>query len=344
MKTRRRLYGALCAALATQATLGFAAPPARAADSAVILMYHRFGEADLPTTNIGIEQFEAHLAKITSGAYRVLPLSRIVAAFRDGTVLPDRALAITIDDAYLSVYTEAWPRLKAAGLPFTVFVPTDAVDQGRANYMTWDHIRELARAGVSIGNHSASHLHMPTASRERNATTIAKANQRFQQELGLVPKLFAYPYGEYSLAARQAVIEAGFEAAFGQHSGVAYAAHDLFSLPRFAINETYGDSEPFSLRLEALPLRVQDVTPREPVLAVNPPPFGFTVAPGVGELSRLACYAWPQGESARIERLGERRFEVRLSEPFPAGRGRVNCTLPAGEGRWRWYGIQFFIP
>ncbi len=343
MNKSRRLIGALLGALAAQATLGTAAA-AQGGDSAVILMYHRFGEDDIPATNIRIEQFEAHLATIAAGAYRVLPLPDIVAAFRDGTPLPDRALAITIDDAYLSVYTEAWPRLKAAGLPFTLFVPTDAVDRGRANYMTWEHIRELARAGVGIGNHTASHLHMPTAGRQRNAATIAKANRRFQEELGFVPELFAYPYGEHSLAARQAVIEAGFEAAFGQHSGVAYAAHDSYSLPRFALNESYGDAEAFRLRVEALPLRVGEVTPLDPLLAVNPPPFGFTVEPGLEGLGRLACYAWPQGERARIERLGERRFEVRLAQPFPTGRGRLNCTLPAGEGRWRWYGIQFFIP
>ncbi len=45
-----------------------------------------------------------------------------------------------------------------------------------------------------------------------------------------------------------------------------------------------------------------------------------------------------------IERLGARRFEVRLAEPFPPGRARVNCTLPGPAGRWRWFGMQFVVP
>src|SRR3546814_10430794 len=88
-------------------------------------MYHRFGEHKAAATNITLQQFAAHIAELTSGRYSVLPLPEIVAALREGRPLPDRTVAITIDDAYLSVYREAWPMLKAAGLPFTLFAATD---------------------------------------------------------------------------------------------------------------------------------------------------------------------------------------------------------------------------
>jgi hypothetical protein len=91
------------------------APVALAADSAVFLMYHRFGEDAYPSTNVRIEQFEAHVAELTSGKYNVMPVGEILGALRSGKSLPDRTIGITIDDAYLSVYKEAWPRLKAAG-------------------------------------------------------------------------------------------------------------------------------------------------------------------------------------------------------------------------------------
>src|SRR3546814_19795417 len=79
-------------------------------------MYHRFGEHKAAATNITLQQFAAHIAELTSGRYSVLPLPDIVAALREGRPLPDRTVAITIDDAYRSVYREAWPMLKAAGL------------------------------------------------------------------------------------------------------------------------------------------------------------------------------------------------------------------------------------
>ena len=56
----------------------------------------------------------------------------------------------------------------------------------------------------------------------------------------------------------------------------------------------------------------------------------------------MGCYYADQ--SLKIERLDARRIEVRIPAPFPPGRARLNCTLPAGGDRWRWYGTQFFVP
>ncbi len=320
------------------------APAAVAGDGATIFIYHRFAERGLPSTNIRIEQFEAHLAEIETGGYHVLPLLDIIASFERGESLPDRAVAITIDDAFLSVYTEAWPRLKAAGLPFTLFVATDPVDNQTPGYMTWDHLRELVAGGVTIGHHTLSHRRMHENSREQNEAEIRAANARFAAELGITPELLAYPFGEYTLADRETVAAAGFRAAFGQHSGVAHAAEDRWALPRFAMNEKYGSIIRFRLGANALPLPVSEVIPADPYLTSNRPQLGFTVDPSVGDLSRLACFASHETTPARLERLGERRIEVRVTQPFPPGRGRINCTLPSGEGRWRWFGTQFIIP
>ena len=202
----RTVTRAAALGIAVGAALAFgAADGARAADSAVVFMYHRFGEDDIPETNIRLDQFEAHLAELASGPYTVLPLAEVVAARREGRALPDRAVAITADDAYPSIYREAWPRLQAAGLPFTVFVATDPVDRGFRRYMSWDQIRELAAAGVGIGAHSAAHGRMTEATPEENAADLARMARRFRDELGFVPEIFAYPYGEYSRAVQEVV-------------------------------------------------------------------------------------------------------------------------------------------
>ncbi|MFQ5974037.1 MAG: polysaccharide deacetylase family protein [Alphaproteobacteria bacterium] len=317
-------------------------PAAEAADSAVIIMYHRFGEDDFPTTNIRLEQFEQHLEELQNGGYTVLPVSEILTAIREGRELPDRTVGITIDDAYLTVYTEAWPRLRRAGYPFTLFVATGAIDGGFERYMSWEQIRELRDAGVTIGSQTASHLHMAANSPERNAEDLARSNARFEVELGTVPTLFAYPYGEASTRVQDKVRAAGFGAAFGQHSGVVHVTADHYYLPRFAFNEAYGDIDRFRLVVNALPLPIGDLTPADPTLHVNPPVFGFTVTEEVGSLSGLTCYASDQGQT-NLERLGP-RFEVRLEQPFGAGRARINCTAPVGDGRWRWFGMQYYVP
>lgn len=321
------------------------AQAAAAADSAVIVMYHRFGETAYPTTNIGVDQLEAHLAELAKPQYTVLPLPEIVAKLKAGESLPDRTVGISIDDAFLSIYAEAWPRLRKAKVPFTLFVATEPVDKGIAGYMNWDQIRELKKAGVTIGNHSHTHLHMPIATPAQNAEELRLSNERFRAELGEAPTLIAYPYGEYSLAVRKASRDAGFVAGFGQHSGVLFSGTDMFYLPRFAMNETFGGIDRFRLAVNALPLRVKDVSPADPLLSEtnNPPILGFTVTGDAAKrLSHLTCY--PSNQSAaRLVKLGP-RVEVRLDTEFPAGRARINCTLLAPSGRWHWYGMQFYVP
>jgi peptidoglycan/xylan/chitin deacetylase (PgdA/CDA1 family) len=334
---RPRLLHAVLAAMLTMAAM-----PATAADSAVIILYHRFGENAYPTTNIRLEQFEAHLKELKAGGYTVLPLPDIVAAFAEGRALPDRTVAITIDDAVASVYAQAWPRLKKAGLPFTLFVSTEAHDRHFKGYMTWDQIRELKAAGVTIGNHSVSHGHMVDATPEQNAAEMENSNARFKAELGEAPTLFAYPYGEYANAPRATAEQAGFEAAFGQHSGVAYRGADRFTLPRFALNEHWGEIGRFRQIVNALPLPVTVVEPGDTRVAKpNPPPFVLTVAPEAGPLGKFSCYG-PDRTETRVDE--DRRATVHFAQPFSPGRNRVNCTMPGPDGRWRWWGIQFYVP
>lgn len=330
------------AASALASAPALASPPAQT--GAVVLMYHRFGEAGLPSTNIRLEQFEAHLAELTSGGYAVLPLPEIVAALREGRALPERAVAITIDDAFASVYAEAWPRLREAALPFTLFVATGPLDRGLPDYMSWDQLRAMVEGGgVTIGNHGVDHGHMVRRDSAASRAEIAAAAARFEEELGQAPTLFAYPFGEYGAGLRQVVAEAGFEAAFGQHSGAAAPSHDRLGLPRFPFNETYGDLDRFRLAVDSLPLPVADVTPADMLVAPagNPPLYGFTVLDGVDGLGRLDCFSGTT--EASVERLGGQRFEVRFAAPLPAGRTRVNCTVPGPDGRWRWLGALFTV-
>jgi len=322
--------------------------PAQAAEpqsSAVVVMYHRFGESVHPSTNIRLEQFESHLAELAKPEYTVLPIPEIIARLKARQPLPGRTVGISIDDAFLSVYAEAFPRLKKAGFPFTLFVATDPVDRGIGGYMSWDQIRELKQAGATIGSQTHTHLHMASSSAEQNRAELRKSNDRFKTELGEVPTIIAYPFGEFSLAVGAVSKEAGLSIGFGQHSGVLHPDADMTYLPRFAMNENFGGDSRFRLAVNALPLNVSDVSPRDPLLNRdnNPPILGFTVnGPAAKRLSGLACYASGQGK-ARMERLGA-RVEVRLENAFPSGRARINCTMPTREGRWHWYGLQFYVP
>ena len=320
------------------------ASAARAADHAVAVMYHRFGENKYPSTNIRVEQLDAHIAFLKKGNFTVWPLARIIDAIKTGKEIPDKTVAITIDDAYRSVVRVGLPKLKRAGYTATLFVNTEPADADLRGYMSWDDIRKAKADGFDIGAHTVSHAHLADLPLRDVRREIFHSNTRFRDELGFVPALFAYPYGEASMDVRAIVKEAGHTAAFGQHSGVLHASEDMFYLPRFSLNESYGTIKRFRTLISAKSMMARDVTPRNMLLGPNsnPPAFGFTIDPAVGSFKTLACYASGVGK-LKLQKPGGRRVEARLPRRLKSGRHRVNCTLPAGGGRWRWFGRQFYV-
>ena len=114
------------------------------------------------------------------------------------------------------------------------------------------------------------------------------------------------------------------------------------ALPRFSLNEKYSNIERFKLIVNSRALSVKDVKPRSPILEINPPAIGFTVDSNIDNLEALNCFPSHMNIPAGINRIEKNKIEVRFDKPFPSGRHRVNCTMPAFDGRWYWYGMPFF--
>lgn len=314
---------------------------------ASILMYHRFGENTVPSTNIRLEQFDAHIAELKSGPYHVMGLPEVVAKLRKGEPLPDRAVAVTADDAYISAFTEGWPRLKKAGIPFTLFVATEPVTSKLKGYLSWDQIRQMKAEGVTIGAHSHRHPSLPALGPDKAREDLETSMALFEKELGEKPSLFAYPFGEWDAPMLKLVKQIGYSVAFGQHSGVAHSQHDMYWLPRFPMNEAFGSVERLRQVLNALPLPVTDIEPADVLVklgqSVNPPILRFTVAPGIERLNQMVCYTG-EGKQLQTRLIAERRYEMHAPEALKPPRDRISCSVPSGQqGRFRWFGIQFTV-
>ncbi len=160
------------------------------------------------------------------------------------------------------------------------------------------------------------------------------------------PTLFAYPYGESGSATAAVVAETGYLAAFGQHSGAFSALDDPFDLPRFPLNEKFGDMGRFKTAVNALALPAIDLTPENTVITgTNPPAMGFTLSKPMKRAGDISCFLSHEGKAA-VENLGNIRFEIRVETPFDEGRTRLNCTMPGwgdNAGRWYWFGRQFYV-
>ncbi len=311
------------------------------AQSAVFILYHRFGESRYPSTNIRLDQFDAQLNYLKSHGFHVLPVPTIIDRLKHHEPLPDKTVGIMVDDAYDSVLYEAWPRLKKYGFPFTLFVATDPIDKNYSDMLTWKQIKILADAGVTIGNHTASHRHLNRISVKQALADIKKAQNRIVAETGQKPTLFAYPYGEYSLALKNAVKKLGFDAAFIQTSGAASSYSDFYALPRFGLNEHYGKMQRFRTIINALPLSIKGLEPADPILKVNPPLIRFTVINKQINLKKLACYS-SDSQKLTVYILQGNQVVIKPQHAFHTKHTKINCTAPKSKGYFSWLGLFFY--
>ena len=176
---------------------------------------------------------------------------------------PDKKkkILITIDDAFSSFYENAWPYLKENKIPFILFISTEPI--GKYGYMNWDQIKEIEKEDFAfIGNHSHSHEYLVDYEFNDFKKDIDQSIEIFKKKLGYNPIFFSYPFGEYSLEQKN-YIKQKFQYAFGQHSGVIDLTKDKFELPRFPINEKYGDLKRFKSVVDFLPFQYQSLFPEE---------------------------------------------------------------------------------
>lgn len=214
--------------------------PTRVRADATVLIYHRFGETEYPTTDVPVDNFKAQMRYLKDNGYQVVPLARIVEAVHNKETLADKTVAITIDDGYSSTYTTAWPILKEYGYPFTVFFYVGAVDRHFRNFLTFPQIREMAAAGVDFEDHSYSHPRFgsrPAGLDDQQykdwvKLDLTKSRERFRKALGHLPKILALPYGEYNKFVLDVCREMGYEAVFSQDPGAISADSDILTLPR----------------------------------------------------------------------------------------------------------------
>ncbi|WP_246125195.1 polysaccharide deacetylase family protein [Exilibacterium tricleocarpae] len=329
---------------------------AKPAGAAVVLQYHYVDDTTPAITSVTVARFREHMAYLKDRGFQVVALGDLVARLRAGKPLPDRAVALTFDDGYRSVYTEAFPLLRRQQWPFTVFINPAAIDGGSSQFVTWDQLREMRDAGAEIANHSNSHAHLlrrgqgegRAAWERRVRGDIEAAQVRIKAELGAAPRLFAYPYGEYDTALLNLLRELDY-AAVGQHSGALGSGADLQALPRFPFGGSYGDAEDFAAKVNSLPLPVTGLRlldeKRRPLTDLVLPqqvarPWLEVQLADPKKYRAINCFASGQG---RIEvQYTDTGFAVQAPRPLPVGRSRYNCTHASAErGRFYWMSQPF---
>tara|TARA_B100001142_G_scaffold249445_1_gene249438 strand:- start:28 stop:1062 length:1035 start_codon:yes stop_codon:yes gene_type:complete len=307
----------------------------------ISLMYHRFNESKYPSTNIQINIFKEHIKIIKKLEYEFYN----PAEFAKNFSIPkkNKKILITIDDAFSSFYESAWPFLKENRIPFILFVSTEAV--GKFGYMSWSQLKEIEKEDFAyIGNHSHTHDYLVDLSKEEFLKDIENSKKIFISKLGYNPIFFSYPFGEYSNEITKHISE-NFKYSFGQHSGVIDINKNKFELPRFPINEKYGDLKRFKFLIKLQPLQFKKIKPQERLLDKknNPPNFSVEFFQNQKNIDKINCFSDEGNEWKKSNiNINNNVLKINFREKFLFRRGRINCSLN-DDGIWRWFGIQFSI-
>ena len=303
------------------------------------IMYHRFEENKYPSTNIKLEIFKKHINLIKDNNLDFYNPGEFTKSFNK--VKMQKKILLTVDDAFISFYEKAWPILKRDKIPFILFVSTETV--GNKGYMNWKQIKEIEKEEFAyIGNHSHSHDYLTKFTFKKFVEDIEKSIQIFNSKLGYNPPFFSYPFGEYNLEQKN-FISKNFRFAFGQHSGVIDLNKDVYELPRFPINEKYGEIKRFKEVISYLPLQYKIVKPENKFMNEenNPPKMIIEFFEDQKNLENINCFS---NEGSKWQKtnivLNKNVLYIRFSEKFSGRRGRINCSLKDKEG-WRFAGFQF---
>lgn len=304
--------------------------------NAVVLAYQRFGDQH-HSMYVSEDRFRAHLDYLESNGFHVWPLTRIVRRLRTGQPIPDKTVAITIDDTHPSVYTIAYRLLREKGYPFTVFVVPDKVDQIPRGNISWDQMREMQQHGASFANHSINHIHLvrplrgypPRAWVHYVRDNVLNAQSRLQEELG--PKtnqarLFSYPYGEYSIALANILAEIGYTS-FSQAPGAIGANSDMRALPRFLIQRGNSSLETFARKVNSVSLPITKISPWNPMTDRAAPTVTVSLSDKRPAPKYLSCYT-REGHrvSVKWDNRAHTEFTLSVNGNLPRGDSYYQCT------------------
>lgn len=260
----------------------------------LILCYHALSADWNANLSVAPERLEAQLAWARRKGYEGATFTAAVLGRQRG-----KAVVVTFDDAFRSVFELAAPILERHGMPGTVFVPTDAVARTQASWpgvdhwlggpheaelsvMRWDEISTLRDAGWEIGSHSVTHPRLPDLGQRALREELARSREEIEDRLGARCTSLAYPYG----AVDDRVVAAARAAGYVAGAGLPARMHrpEVLNWPRLGVYHRDHERR-FALKVSPVVQRLRNSSRFVRILAE------MGRAPDVGERPRRVV-AW----------------------------------------------------
>jgi len=207
----------------------------------LVVTYHAIEAGDSPLC-IEPSLFEEHVETLAAASAAVLTVSELARGARDGT-LPERAVAITFDDAFASVSRAAAPILGRFGYPATVFAvvdhvggtndwPTQPAHAPRRPLRGAEELRSLVGSGWEIGSHGLSHRPLGETDAAAVRSELRGSRERLAEMTDGAVTSFAFPYGSVPAHAARHLADAGYATGLGARLGRVDDRSDPYLLPR----------------------------------------------------------------------------------------------------------------
>ena len=148
--------------------------------------------------------FEEQMKYLSENGYQTLLMEELEKP------LPDKAVLITFDDGFISVYRRAVPIMRKYGIKGNILLPTKYIEENDPRFMSWEQLRELCdKKEFSIAAHTHSHADIRTLDDLRMNQEIKQSNDLIEKRLSIRTKSFCMPFGKYDKSSVKRLREAG---------------------------------------------------------------------------------------------------------------------------------------
>ncbi len=242
-----------------------------------VLSYHEIAEREdalVPQYAVTPTMFVRQMDWLRNRGYHFVSIDDVLADHEGRRPLPDKAVLITFDDGYASVYANAFPILKMFRIPAVIAVVGGWLEEKgsvdfdgkavpREKLLSWVQLKEMSQSGlVEVGSHSFDLHHglqgNPQGNMEPAATTRrylpdekryedeATYRSRIQSDLkrnselirrytGKSPRVIAWPYGRYNSTSRDIAEKLGMPVGLTLDDGANMADTPLWGLRRILV-------------------------------------------------------------------------------------------------------------
>lgn len=203
----------------------------------IVLFYHVVREEDL-------EAFEKQMGYLASKC-KVVRVSEILTAEPgDFNVI----VAITFDDALVSVLKNGLPILKRYGLTASIFVPTgnlgqppkwdipeDSPDRNEV-VMSKEQLAEIDRDGFEVLSHTASHCVLTEQDDRRLKSELSGSKLALESIVGHEVSGICYPHGAYDSEVCRTARQTGYLSGYTIEPRVVDSSTDSMQIGRVSVS------------------------------------------------------------------------------------------------------------